>query len=341
MMKRSMFVALLTSAALGGCATSPEDADLSSPDTDDSALGSAEQQSTCGAADESQYVNSYNGALGPSVAFVQANKSSKGGLASSSGGVPYCSGTMIGTNLFLTAGSCIGANMTGHAVVMNYEYRADGTALPAAYFPVTAVLETESSVTQQAEYAILSVSGSPGTTYGTAKFAGVNPGTGGSLTLMSHPNGNRKKIEAGTVLSYYRDTVRYADLDTQTASAGGSLLDYTGRIAGVHTHGGCTATGGYNYGTKLTSLRTKSPIIGADCVFEWAEGAYASSLSPAGQKNTYGFLNGTPFVYRYYAGTNSYIGLNLGDQHVYFLGSNGVLQDQGTLAALRTAAACQ
>lgn len=333
----SLFLAC-ASLSLGACAIADDAA------TEGDELDTVEQPTVCGPADESQFVNDYDGTLGPTTAFVQTHKASKGGLTASASPTAraYCSGTLIGTNLFLTAGSCIGASMTGHQVVMNYERAAGSTAeLPRSYFPVTAVLERDASVTQAAEWAIVAVSGSPGTTFGTAKLASRDVSTAGALAMMSQALGGPKKVEAGTVLSTYRDTVRYSNLDTLVESAGAALLDSAGRVAGVHTHGGCTATGGYNYGTRIAALRRASPIVGADCVFDWAERTYAALLTPAGAKNTYGFLGSTPFVYRYYTGSNAHLGLNLVDQHVYYRGPDGILVDQGTLASLRVTAACQ
>ena len=91
--------ALACTSLLIGCIDSSEDRDLD--------LDEAEQPSICGSTDDSQFVNDYNGTLGPSVAFVQTHKVSKGALettATASSSAKYCSGSLIGSNLFLTAG---------------------------------------------------------------------------------------------------------------------------------------------------------------------------------------------------------------------------------------------
>ena len=62
--------------------------------------------------------------LGPSSGFVQANKGSKGAMETSPTGGKFCSGSLISSNLFLTAGHCVDASAVG-------EFVSSGRSRPA------------------------------------------------------------------------------------------------------------------------------------------------------------------------------------------------------------------
>lgn len=61
--------------------------------------------------------------------------------------------------------------------------------------------------------------------------------------------------------------------------------------------------------------------VSADCFFNWAERNYPSLLFPANAISQ--TLN--PYYYRYYSGSNAYLGISSADNHVYYLGSAGLL----------------
>jgi len=81
------------------------------------------------------------------------------------------------------------------------------------------------------------------------------------------------------------------------------------------------------------------PYIGnsRDCLFDWAETNYPSLFSPSGG-NTGWF---SPYYYRYYKNTNSYVGVSAVDNHVYYLGPDGALLDVGDLSGWLKTAGCQ
>jgi vibriolysin len=79
------------------------------------------------------------------------------------------------------------------------------------------------------------------------------------------------------------------------------------------------------------------PYVGADCLFNWAEVNYAGSLAPAHQPTTIG----SGYTYRYYPGTNSYVGISYADGHVGFLGPDGKLQDLGPATGWFAQAGCK
>src|SRR5262245_45226638 len=116
-------IAIACTSLLIGCVDEPRAPDLDETDEVD-------QESICGRTNDAQHVNSYNGTLGPSIAFVQANKGSKGAMESTNSDsqqVKYCSGTLIAADLFLTAGHCVDASTVGDFVAFNYERAAGST----------------------------------------------------------------------------------------------------------------------------------------------------------------------------------------------------------------------
>ncbi|HRC57617.1 MAG TPA: trypsin-like peptidase domain-containing protein [Kofleriaceae bacterium] len=250
----SSLLSVATLGLLGACV----DQDVA-PSEDE--LAEAQQPTICGRTDDAQYVNDYNGTLGPTVTFVQTHKTSKGALASS--GVDtsskYCSGTLIASNLFLTAGHCVDATSVGDYVAMNYERAAGSTTLlTQSHYRVDAVLEDELG---GLDYAIVQLAGTPGATWGIAAVASADPATGAALTIIGHPEGRPKQIEAGTVFGFGTNNIRYNNIDTLGGNSGSGVIDASGVVVGVHTNGGCTRRGGYNYGTRISRIRAVSSIL--------------------------------------------------------------------------------
>jgi hypothetical protein len=64
----------------------------------------------------------------------------------------------------------------------------------------------------------------------------------------------------------------------------------------------------------------------SDRAFNWAESAYSGYLSPGPSASGYGL----GYYYRYYSGTNSYVGTK--DGGVYYMGPDGVIQSMGPLS---------
>jgi V8-like Glu-specific endopeptidase len=248
--------AIACTSLLIGCVDAQEDRDL------DLELDEAEQLSICGSTDDAQFVNDYNGTLGPTTTFVATHKRSKAALASaisSSSSGKYCSGSLIGTNLFLTAGHCVDSATIGDYASFNYERAAGSTTLlTQSHYRVDAILEDELG---GLDYAILRLAGTPGDTWGVSAVAAGDPATGAAITIIGHPNAAPKKIEAGTVASFSTNYLRYGNVDTLGGSSGSGVLNSLGQIVGVHTNGGCTATGGTNSGVRISRIRAVSSVL--------------------------------------------------------------------------------
>lgn len=214
-------------------------------------------ESLCGKSDL-QHVNSYNGSLGVSKAYVAGHKNPVGALTSSPTAGKYCSGTLVGSNLFLTAGHCVDSSTVGDYVSFNYERAAGSTSLLTQEFvKVTAIVENGGTL----DYAVLRLAGTPGAKYGFTKIQGKDPAASAALAIIQHPNGKAKQIEAGKVAGLSGSYVTYGDLDTLPGSSGSGVLNAAGELVGVHTLGGCTSSGGKNSGVRMSKIVQKSAVL--------------------------------------------------------------------------------
>lgn len=77
---------------------------------------------------------------------------------------------------------------------------------------------------------------------------------------------------------------------------------------------------------------------GADCFFDWAERNYADFFPSPGSVSK----RSAEYFYRYYANTDSYLGISGKDSHVYYLNphSNGAILNVGTQAEWFAKAGC-
>jgi triacylglycerol lipase len=90
---------------------------------------------------------------------------------------------------------------------------------------------------------------------------------------------------------------------------------------------------------------TNSPVQAADiapptknmeCLFNWAQTFYPNLFSPVVPD----VQSSPPYTYRYYPGTNAYVAVSSADNHVYYLGPTGVLQNEGGVSAWLTMSGC-
>lgn len=135
---------------------------------------------------------------------------------------------------------------------------------------------------------------------------------------------------------YSPDTFNYNSLDI--SSSGGLTVTSYGIFATAQNSG--VEYDPVNnpvrkiFSFQLDPVATTIPPI--SCLLNWAETAYPKLFSPAGVNSQ--VL--VPYTYRYYKNTNSYVGVSSVDNHVYYLASNGVLQDEGTLASWLLTSGC-
>ncbi len=229
---------------------------------DEARLLGGSEETLCGTRDL-QHVNSYDGRLGVSQTYVKKYKGAVGAMSSKNTptGGKYCSGTLIGNDLFLTASHCVSSSTVGHYVVLGYERKAGSTSVgPQEFFKIKAVVEEGAK--KGIDYAIVRLERSAGGTYGVTKMRPQDPKNSATLAIIQHPSGEPKQIEAGKLQGLSGNYLRYADIDTLPGSSGSGVLDAEGYLVGVHTNGGCTSgTSGANSGVRLSQAAKVSSII--------------------------------------------------------------------------------
>lgn len=82
-----------------------------------------------------------------------------------------------------------------------------------------------------------------------------------TLAIIQHPQGEPKKIEAGTFLVANKNDLFYSNIDTHGGSSGSGVRDENGHVVGVHTNGGCTRIGGANKGVSLKAISNVSSLL--------------------------------------------------------------------------------
>jgi V8-like Glu-specific endopeptidase len=257
-------------------------------------------ESQCGAKDDTQDVERYDGTLGVTRTFVETYEPPVGQLQwlddlhvrfTGSGEAPgdvsgarWGSGALIAADLFLTAGHCFDQDGGGWqrpsrngitiepeeiATLMrvNFNYQVDGqtgNVRPGDPFPVTDLLEYRLS---GVDYAIVRLGRNgdgkiPGDIYGALALASIDlTKKGAMICVIQHPNGRPKQIEAGPLLKNASGRITYDSIDTWGGSSGSPILSEAGEVVGVHTNGGCTAFSGANVGQAISAIRHASSIV--------------------------------------------------------------------------------
>jgi hypothetical protein len=212
-------------------------------------------------------------------------------------GQRFCTGTLIAPNLLLTAAHCFRVDpptwrtprrvVGGVArpvpppelaklMVANFNYQIDGSdpsgqreRTPDVY-PIMSLVEYGADPAFGGlDYAIVELGRDvrgrlPGDDYAIAHMD-VSASTLQKLTmvtLIQHPNGELKKVEAGTGIRITAEHLEYDDLDTEGGSSGAGAFSQDGRIVGVHVEGGCKASHGVgNKAVPLSKISVRSAIV--------------------------------------------------------------------------------
>jgi V8-like Glu-specific endopeptidase len=252
-------------------------------------------ETICGATDDSQPVEQYNGTLGVTKAFVNSHQScvaqvqwnndlaAKYTSPGDVNNVRWGTGTMISNDLFLTAGHLFDQTGGGwtrpkdnitHATIspqqialnmhLNFNYQVDpaGNLRAEVKFPITQLVEYRLG---GLDFAICRIGGNPGATFGKNGVATVDAAQNNMLCIMGHPAGVPKRIEAGPCSNISGNNIFYNDIDTLGGNSGSGILQAsTGLLVGVHTNGGCNPQGtGSNMGFRITKIRAASPTLQA------------------------------------------------------------------------------
>ena len=264
---------------------------LEGADQDD--LYSRLLESQCGATDDSQAVEQYDGSLGVTQEFVNALQGPVGQLQWNNNlgtiytrpgnvsGVRWCTGTLVTNDLFLSAGHCFDqaggdwqrpmTNGTFNVIPpaeiatnmhVNFNFQADPTGVMRTEQSF-AILELVEYRLGGLDYAIVRLAGSPGQLFGTVTVAPNDPALNDMLCIIGHPAGQPKRVEAGQLTNLSGNQIQYNDIDTLGGNSGSAVLHAPSReIVGVHTNGGCNTTGtGFNFGVRVSRLLEESPTL--------------------------------------------------------------------------------
>jgi V8-like Glu-specific endopeptidase len=258
---------------------------------DDESLATTESE--CGGIPDSQHVEQYDGTLGVTEAFVDDHQAPVGNIVWNNNlgtiyTVPgnvnsarWASGSLIANDLFLTAGHNFDArdvngwilpriNGTSNIILpadiaqnmhVDFNFQLDALGNPQATqsFAITQLVEYRLG---DLDYAIVRLAGNPGATFNVQPVSTLDADYDDMICVIGHPRAGNKQIEAGPATGFTATTVQYNDIDTYPGNSGSGMLHAArNAIIGVHTNGGCTATGGYNVGVKISAIIKASPTV--------------------------------------------------------------------------------
>jgi hypothetical protein len=86
---------------------------------------------------------------------------------------------------------------------------------------------------------------------------------------------------------------------------------------------------------KRVSVSATQTVDARDCVMNWAEKTFPTLFAPASVSQT-----ASPYYFRFYSGTSSYLGFSLANDHLYYVAAGNVL-DGGPKGQWVATAGCQ
>lgn len=253
---------VVLAAALSGCGSQQATEEI----------GSTRQETRCGGTWDWQDVELYDGF---DATFTQEMVARYRGSAVRT---PACSGSLVGSDLLLTAAHCkpsvgefVGFNCQ---LDINDPTPPDLDAAAAARCDWHEIVESL-PVNSGIDVAAYRIAGNPGMTYGWA-FPTVSPVENGqTVAILQHPqspskvNPDRRKLVAfGPVSSLTATRLSYR-VDTSGGSSGSGVLNRAGLTVGVHTADGCTATAGANKAVPMKLVYESVPAVAGLLTAVW------------------------------------------------------------------------
>lgn len=206
------------------------------------------------------------------------------------GGEPWCTGTLVSASAVLTAGHCFqpqdglsgwttpfAFDASGRTVftppaelaklqVVHFGYQRNaatgGIRLPRTF----AIQRLVEHVVDPAglDYALVELAPDqdgklPGDFVTPARLAVRDVVPGETLAIIQHPQGEPKKIGAGTAQDVAEPFIYYNDIDTWGASSGAGVRDDNGDVVGVHIRGDCAASA--NSGVSALAISEVSDAL--------------------------------------------------------------------------------
>ena len=174
-------------------------------------------------------------------------------------------------------------------------------------------------------------------------ITGFLVGPRGSLTLL---NGNGVTASPGSGskpidLAFSQDGQFIYSLNSGSNTISAFQVDGQGVLTPVTTGVTQTIPTGANGLAVQKVLNNIAPSVGGghnanECLFNWAEGSYPGLFGLVGQFTQVSSV----FDYRYYPGTQSYVGVSSTDNHVYYQGPDGNRIDEGPWTSWLATANC-
>ena len=213
--------------------------------------GCGSQKSLCGS-NSLMATYQFRGKARFSRSFVQSKQKPVGALRLP-GSRPFCTGTLVSRNLFLTAKHCLTYGVSKYQVVFNLEFNNSGRKKTPRVYAVQRVVEQGNNL----DYAVIKLVGNPGYRQGWSRPSFRPISRGEHLAIIQHPGGTYKQVATGRSLSRHGHYVAY-NVDTLSGSSGSGILGVKGMILGVHTNGGCSHGDDRNLGVPMSSIPSRS-----------------------------------------------------------------------------------
>ena len=194
-----------------------------------------------------------------------------------------------------------------------------------------------------------------GVAHGTCTIVATQLGNGSynaasqATQSFNISQGNPANTEIECLLNWAEHT--YPGLFSPAGALTQTFGPYTYRYyAGTHAYLGVSTNNRVYYMDEFGNLHDEGPLGNwlpragcqpvpppSDCLFNWAQKYYPDLFGPAGFVTQ---VSGE-YYYRYYAATDTYLGISSIDGNVYYMGSNRQLQGQGPLSLWLTLVGCQ
>lgn len=271
-----------------------------------------------------------------------------------------CTGTLLndmkGTGIpwFATANHCIPDQTTANTATFTWFFQAttcgESTTDSRAAQTSGGAQLLWTDVTLEASFLRLNNLPAPGTIL--SGWDSTSLQIGNVVWGVHHPNGDHTMVDVGNItglraqmldeqgFSHTLNTVQYIEGNTELGSSGsglfsiqeGNVLYWRGTLFG----GNDQISAYSDFSLYYTNLTQWLSDPGVNCLFDWAEDFYPNLFSPRGAVT----LDSSPYTYRYYKNTNAYVGVSSLDDHVYYLGPDGILMDAGDISSWLKEAGC-
>jgi len=172
-------------------------------------------------------------------------------------GVSTCTASLVANDLLLTNAHCVDGEVQAIRFFPDYY---DAAQKPRGFEVERTPVEVDNTL----DFALLRVSGSPGTTFGTVKLTASSPAAGDDLAIVHHPLGEPKSVTRfGCRVKASQPDGRILHLcDTMPGSSGSPVMTGDMReVVALHYAGSSSAGQPVNLAVSIAMLATRSPTL--------------------------------------------------------------------------------